>query len=135
MRVATIFTGVAACTFPLAQAAHAQDAHANVRLRPDINIDNCSGAKKNWVHVGYVVSDVKYSNCIGNRGGHSYDNGAVTAFCGGNNSGHLFYHTANANVDWHFGHGTTYRTWNPDVGTSYISISGYAGTDACNPYR
>jgi hypothetical protein len=59
MRVATIFTGVAACTVGMTPAAHAQGIRPETAARPashtgSIRISNLcafNGRDKNWLHV------------------------------------------------------------------------------------
>jgi hypothetical protein len=150
MRVATVFTGVAACTVGVTQAAQADGirpqagARAETGVRPAGNtygsirdsLDcGAQGKDKNWLHVsatayysfGYIYNSV----CFGYRGAYSSPpyTGA-RAECGGNNHGYLYGTNDGQYVSFRFGAGTGYHGL--DWSHLYqVWISGWAGADAC----
>jgi hypothetical protein len=143
MRVATIFTGVAACTGGVAQAAHAQGIRPET-ARPaashtgSIRIANLCGyygTDKNWEHVSttsYNDEGYQYlSMCFGYRGAYeSPPYTGVRAECGGNNHGYLVGLNGGYARSFWFGPGTTYYGlyWSH---LYTVAISGWAGADAC----
>jgi hypothetical protein len=141
MRVATIFTGVAACVAPMAQAAHAQVTRPDAKLGPENTRIAACGGRSTWVHMGYLTGGTgnytAYSSCAGFVGGAGFTV-RLRGFCGGNNQGHLFGYTATANLNWHYGHGNYYALWAPSKSwgtTSDISLSRYSGTLTCPNFR
>jgi hypothetical protein len=142
MRVATIFTGVAAMG-GMTQVAHAQVTRPDVKLQQGTQIQWCNRASRaTWVHMGYYDARVNgnaegspESKCIGFRGNAGISM-LLDGFCGGNNSGHLLGYNSVANLNWHYGHGNFYAEFsNYRYGgwgqTQTISISGYGGNDTC----
>jgi hypothetical protein len=156
MRVATIFTGVAACTFGAAtQVANAQEAvpqaaghmtqgvgraiadgksYGSIRMA-----ENCGeyNTDKEWLHVSTTDYYTTYywqvvSLCFGYKGlWNSPPFTGIKAECGGNNHGLLVGLTA-AGDKWStgFGPGTTYRT----IGRAHLSgvfVNSWTGTDKC----
>jgi hypothetical protein len=94
MRVATLFTGAAACAAAFAPAAHAATA------KPDTEPASCATTPR-WVHVANSISEV----CFGFKGTSHFPGLVyITAECGGNNSGRLF----GPQGTWNFGPGHTY---------------------------
>jgi hypothetical protein len=152
MRVATIFTGVAACTAGLTHAANAQDIRPAIPGVPAVpagtisgnikSVASCGsrGIDRTWLHVSTVsnfsvlaVPETRWmSDCFGNAGQYKWPRGTgIVAECGGNNYGFLSGATASENWWWtSFGPGTTYRTLNK-AHLSYVFISRWAGTDTC----
>jgi hypothetical protein len=160
MRVATIFTGVAAATVGVTQAANAQDvAHAVAKptlrhteraIRPagrriDGSIQyyvSCgnAGVHPTWLHVstntsgGYGPQGI--SVCFGFKGIYSSPPGTgMNAECGGNNYGYINGSNNGDIVSDHFGPGTGYRAikWSH---YDDILITSWAGNDQCKraPY-
>jgi hypothetical protein len=138
MRVATIFTGVAAFVGPMAQVAHAQVTHPNDTMRPDsTHISTCGGAKSHWVHMGFLNGPVANSSCAGFAGRAGF-RVVLQGYCGGNNSGYLYGSKPGVNISKHYGHGTTYALWGPGSNwgnLSAISIAKYSGPDKCPDFR
>lgn len=145
MRVATIFTGVAACTVGVTQAAHAQGLRTDTAARPAgerlsgsiVSAIQCAenGIDKTWLHLSstaYVGGGYFYtSTCFGFRGqSQSPANKNVRAECGGNNHGFLLGANSGRSETFRFGPGTTYHGLYWNVLTSVI-ISGWAGADKC----
>jgi hypothetical protein len=154
MRVATIFTGVAAATIGMTQVAQAQEtAHPAARPTPRNNgrfvrpaervsgsirqDSDCAnrGIDKNWLHVSTNTSfseNPYQSICFGFRGmSVSPPYIGINAECGGNNHGYLAGLAANGR-SWFssFGPGTTYRKLvEPHLNEVYIRS--WTGTDAC----
>lgn len=149
LRVATVFTGAAACAVGFGPAANAQPvqaggapapgaAHhrAGLQVRPREET-NCSAGKSTWFHL-YNKSGLgaHYEWCVG-FSGYTPLNGIVTAqgFCGGNNSGRFL----GSNGVWHgFGHGTSiyfFKAKNGFPGSHYevqaVSIYSWSGPDKC----
>lgn len=146
MRVATIFTGVAACTIGVTQVANAQDMRPAVpagTIQGNIkSVASCGsrGIDGTWLHVS-TVSNFSVlaepvtrwmSDCFGNSGWYQGPRGTgMVAQCGGNNYGNLSGATASGKW-WSvaFGPGTTYRTLNK-AHLSNVFISKWHGTDKC----
>jgi hypothetical protein len=150
MRVATVFTGVAACTVGVTQAAQAQGIRPEAGAGPATGVrpagytygsirdsSNCAaqGKDKNWLHVsateywswGYSYNSV----CFGYKGAYSSPpfTGA-RAECGGNNHGYLLGTKNGGYASFWYGAGTTYHGL--DWSHLYeVYISGWAGADAC----
>lgn len=152
LRVATVFTGAAACAVGFGPAANAQPVHAQAgvalapgaahhrtrfQVRPDGEETNCSAGKSTWFHLyskSGLGSHIEW--CVG-FSGYTPLNGIVTAqgFCGGNNSGSFL----GSNGVWHhFGHGTTiylFKAKNGFPGSVYevqgVSIFSWKGADKC----
>jgi len=153
MRVATIFTGVAACTVGAAtQVANAQDAahraarHTSTRAgraEPDSRVYGsiryaylcgARGSDRTWLH--YATYDSYYtpdtSWCFGYFGlSESPPGVGIYSQCGGNNHGLLVGVTA-AGHKWStsFGPGTTYRKLN-EAHLTAIFINSWTGNDKC----
>jgi hypothetical protein len=157
MRVATIFTGVTACTFGAAtQVANAQDAthtavtHTATRAGLAILAGgpsygsirmayNCgaAGIDHQWLHVSvtsYIGPSVwEYKSlCFGYFGlWNSPPYTGVRKECGGNNHGLLVGVNANG-TKWStgYGPGTTYRTLNK-AHLDGVFVNSWTGTDTC----
>jgi hypothetical protein len=145
MRVATLFTGVAACTLGTAtQVAHAQDAAPTVpagksygSIRYSQNCGN-QGIDKTWLHVSTnnsspYASQIPYTSfCFGYKGLWGSPPGiGINYECGGNNHGLLVGVTA-AGRKWStgFGPGTTYRTLH-EAHLDGVFINSWTGDDKC----
>jgi hypothetical protein len=156
MRVATIFTGVAAMTVGVTQAANAQDVahpaakptakHIAGTIRPAGRFDgsiqydeSCAntGAHPTWLHVsttglpGWVASNAIGSVCFGNAGIYSSPPGVgIYGECGGNNSGHIYGENKGKLTSLAFGPGTTYRNF---IWSHYddVLITKWTGADKC----
>lgn len=146
MRVATIFTGVAACTVGVAQVANAEDIRPAVpagTIQGNIKSAASCGSKgtdRTWLHVSTVSNFSELavpvtrwmSDCFGNSGWYNSPRGTgIVAECGGNNYGAVSGLTASKKF-WSttFGPGTTYRTLNK-AHLSNVFISRWTGTDKC----
>jgi hypothetical protein len=142
MRVATIFTGVAACTVGATQAAHAQDIRPAVTARPasaiygSIKSDlNCGlgHRESHWLHLSFYYSYYMphMSDCFGYKGyfASPYGTGLYDE-CGGNNHGFLLGANGGRSQSTTFGPGNGYRAidWSHLYG---IDINSWAGTDKC----
>jgi hypothetical protein len=149
MRVATIFTGVAACTAGVTQVANAQEvAHADVRptahnaggtVRPagrlSGNIEYSWGCVDPnwftaWVHLGSPDA-VEDPVCFGNKGIYGSPPGTgLVSQCGGTNHGFLEGAKAGRSVSTNYGPGNTFRY----LGWSHwydIGIWSWTGNDTC----
>jgi hypothetical protein len=135
MRVATVFTGAAACAVAFTPAAHAANLDP---VRPaGTEWGDCQGANQShWLHI--VTNNSIY--CLGGRGTYPLTDAPysvyarVYSYCGGNNSGWFFWSYARLVK---FYAGTTYNTWarNNDgfpLLTSEVSISTWHGNDTCS---
>jgi hypothetical protein len=157
MRVATIFTGVAAATVGMTQVANAQDvthaAHKPTskrighQLRPASQVltgrmqsdEFChfttGNSHPNWLHVFWYNSQFmkQDSECYGFSGfAFSPPTVGITYMCGGNNYGSLFGHSDDRKKSWvfNYGPGTTYAYL--DKSSLYqVHISRWAGNDKC----
>jgi hypothetical protein len=151
MRVATTFTGVAACTAGMVQAVNAQDVaqaapkHIGRTARPAGRLAGSirsavacgyEGTDKTWLHVSTTnewSSGYEYTSvCFGYKGEFSSPPfTGIRAECGGNNKGTLFGTVDDGySTSIGFGPGTTYRT----IGWSHfdlVTINGWTGTDTC----
>src|ERR1700761_8643410 len=107
MRVATGFTGVAACAVGMTQVANAQVTHqaGAQRIRPDGRVDGsirytswcgARGVDVNWLHIS---TNIPFSSpggptwvgsyCFGYKGIYQSPPGVgMNAACGGNNHGY-----------------------------------------------
>ena len=157
MRVATIFTGVAACTFGAAtQVANAQDAAPTAPTHPATHArlaiadgrsygsirmsDGCAegNVHKTWLHVS-VNNSSPYANlipyrswCFGYFGLWNSPPGiGIVAQCGGNNHGLLVGVTA-AGDKWSatYGPGTKWRTLE-EAHLYGVFINSWTGNDEC----
>jgi hypothetical protein len=158
MRVATIFTGVAAATFGMAQAANAQDAthpaakntskHIGQTIRPAGRVSgsiryatNCyhqSRSHPNWLHTStwFLLPDTGgdlevNSVCFGYAGIYMSPPGTgIRAECGGTNKGYLDGSKNDTFLSTRFGPGTTYRTldWSH---LDDVVIDSWTGTNQC----
>jgi hypothetical protein len=154
MRVATIFTGVAAATVGMTQVANAQgyrpiNAHdvrpGHVRgMRPAGRLSGSirssiacgiEGKNKTWLHTsitdywasGYEIT----SDCFGFKGFFtSPPFTGLRAECGGNNHGYLEGELGGRSKSYHFGPGTTYHALNWSH-FDWLTINSWTGTDAC----
>lgn len=141
MRVATLFTGAAACAVAGTTAAHAQDTpqpagHSakavGLAVHPDgvtisgsIREAACTTGRDTWLHV---VSEDGGLYCYGFAGTYSPTSEiGVYTQCGGNNYGSLY---VNESKLIPFGPGTTYRKLNYAHLTDVL-ISFWSGTDKC----
>lgn len=146
IRVATVFTGIAACTAGMAQVANAQDA-ATAEPANQGSIRHASacgyhGTDPTWLHVStnFLLGASRggspnytyiTSVCFGYKGAYSSPPGiGINAECGGNNKGWLGGKNGGTSVFAQFGAGTKYR----DLYWSHllaVDISGWGGTDKC----
>ncbi len=158
MRVATIFTGVAA-TVGVTQAADAQAApsttvkpasrHTGQVVRPAGHrisgsiqyYESCASGVRHavvhptWLHVSTAHSGgyglIGVSVCFGFKGIYSSPPGTgMQAECGGNNYGYIDGTNKGRTVSIHFGPGTTYRnvTWSH---YDDVLITSWKGNDTC----
>lgn len=130
MRVATVFTGVAACAAIAAPVAHASSGHR--RTGSIREVDNCSAQLHNWLHVRSKGNSHQSPTirCYGFRGKYSPSGEiGILSECGGNNFGYLSAKGAGA---WNFSFdpGTYYRPLNHSH-LAAVYIGGWAGGDAC----
>jgi hypothetical protein len=137
MRVATTFTGVAACTAtftPAATAATERVAIPDIKAKP-----GCPAGTSNWLHLAYNREN---DTCLGYSGSsnRTFDpNYGATSFCGGNNSGSFRGHFKDAPGTFYntgFWTGTTYAhipgtTATDPLIISYVRIYAWAGNDKC----
>jgi hypothetical protein len=144
MRVATIFTGVAACTVGMTQVATAQDIRPQATARPagaiygDIKyVSKCAykGVDGTDLHVStswpMPYSNVVFSDCFGERGEYLSPVGiGVREACGGNNHGWLTGVNAGRSQSYWFAPGTTYHTifWSH---LYVVDINSWSGRDTC----
>lgn len=144
MRVATIFTGVAACTAGVTHVAHAQDIRPAPRVGPGSirSVTSCAhrGIDHEWLHVSTVSNTTVLgealttwvSDCFGYFGTFLYPRGTgISGECGGNNSGYL-WGSNGAGGTWgrQFFQGTGYARFH-EPHLSSVSIFGWKGTDTC----
>lgn len=152
MRVATLFTGVAACTAGVTQVAHAQDVthtpvkpaptHAGRTLRPAGVFGSiryqimCGSSKATWLH--YVTSSTTVQGlnwnpyvCFGYQGIYPSPPGVgILAECGGNNHGWLTVKNTGASTAISYGPGEGYRDMRYDH-LEYVEIDSWTGNDKC----
>ena len=123
MRVATTFTGVAACTVAFAPTANA----SSLRNR------SCSRGTSNWLHIALSRGDT----CWGFKG---YDNteSPFSRYCGGTNYGWFKWNSPyGTHATVHFGPGKTYAyvggsPYYPLI-MSEVRINSWSGNDKCPP--
>jgi hypothetical protein len=146
MRVATTFTGVAACAAfmtPAAMAGTARSAGPRSGNRPQANgrtdavrpanteQRSCTGGTSNWLHMAFAGTAL----CYGFKGTLGIDGSAVSEFCGGNNKGWFAGSSYGGKWVTHdFGHGTTYNHFTTQARPFFVysvHISNYSGNDKC----
>jgi hypothetical protein len=90
-RVATVFTGVAACATALGPAAEAAPAAPAGRITGSIVGKNCTSSLGNWVHLYYSQKEKHPTPaCFGNNGWYSLNPAKRFYYiCAGNNSGEI----------------------------------------------
>ena len=158
LRVATVFTGVAAVAVGMAQAANAQDGaapaakqasrHLGRAISQAVRIDgsirsvvNCAFLNEDptWLHISTINSGFGHyiSVCFGYKGiMESPPGSGMYAECGGNNKGYIDGESGGGTIEsTSFGPGTTYRK----VHMSHyddVLITGWTGDDKCpgTPY-
>jgi hypothetical protein len=89
-RVATVFTGAAACAVALAPTAHAAPAVPRATAN-GIIANDCTNGEWNWLHMYYTAAE-RHSvpACFGGTGVFKIPgNKRFTGFCPGNNSGYI----------------------------------------------
>jgi hypothetical protein len=155
MRVATIFTGVAAATVGMTQVANAQDhrpanlqdhrpGHLRGGMLPAGRLSGSikssiacalSGKHKTWVHTSitnYWSSGYEYtSDCFGGKGFFtSPPFTGLRAVCGGNNHGYVEGELGGRSKSYHYGPATGYHTldWSHFY---WVTINSWTGTDGC----
>jgi hypothetical protein len=163
MRVATIFTGVAAATVGMTQAANAQEVAHPVgkpavgqvggAVLPDVRrlfgsiqyYDSCAAHNTHptWLHVATFFSSsqaiggqYEASVCFGFKGSLSSPPGhGMVGECGGNNYGFLLGITQNDTSDkfW-FRPGTTWNNAFDWKSLDNVFISRWAGNDTCKSW-
>jgi hypothetical protein len=138
MRVATVFTGVAACTATFMPAAGAATGQHMEPVRPDIQEATSCKSVPHWVH--FVSSEGAWI-CYGYAGKSPTNGFLAETMCGGNNYGRYkgwYSSVGSTGLIGHdiysarYGPGTTY-VWLPHTVThlSWVSISRWKGSDAC----
>jgi hypothetical protein len=145
MRVATIFTGVAACTVGVTQVANAQDfTHAAPEhiARPAVSrhgsirsVSHCGlkGTNPTWVHAYWYAASLEtsISMCYGYDGDITSPPGVgITYECGGNNHGSLDGYTDGKLWLHDYGPATTYTHLNK--GSLWqVGVWSWTGDDKC----
>jgi hypothetical protein len=139
VRVATTFTGAAACAFAFAPAAAAGTTQPvaaapghEAGARPDGLEYACPGGTEHWLHLARVQGG---DMCVGDVGKYpvSFPQ-SISRFCGGNNSGQFSGHPVNGGPKKivHFGHGNYYATIRPvALIISHVDINKWGGYDHC----
>jgi hypothetical protein len=144
MRVATTFTGAAACAVAFNPAAMAGTAGpaaaaqpgiaANHRISGSIREAQCGAGTSQWMEIKGPYNSV---TCFGHRGILSLSPWPnMRAFCGGNNSGYIYGHDNlhSYTVYDHYGHGTYFWHLPSNVKWFYVSEViniGWSGPDKC----
>lgn len=142
MRVATTFTGAAACAIGVGPAATAaththQFPVMTPNIRPDNNTEggSCKGGTSNWVHMAYGYPNT-HDYCYGFRGAIRVDF-TYSMICGGNNIGWYSGRSDSGRgkyVDATYHQGTTYaRLPGAPLYVSAIGINSFSGTEKCPP--
>jgi hypothetical protein len=144
MRVATVFTGAAAAAVGFAPAALAAPGHAAAQdhparatgkaqaMRPDKGSIRSAGCTTNtWLHIEYHSIFRVLCKQFGFAGKLTYPYSlsllAMSAQCGGNNIGNIYY----SGKKLPYAQGTSYRSFNPSLIVSAVSIRKWSGTDEC----
>lgn len=146
LRVATTFTGAAACAVAFAPAATAgthprtaQTGHRVLMMGPDTVVvkNHCPAGTSDWLHLAYIgvgTGDI----CFGYSGSHYFgsDPFSIRSFCGGNNTGKIWgYNSQGREQSIPFGHGDTYAKvpGGNNFLVTRVSLFGWGGTDHCGP--
>jgi hypothetical protein len=134
MRVATTFTGVAACAFAFAPTAMAGTGHQlqlkDNTIRPlSTHNGNCAGANQShWFHMGTSAT----VTCYGSRG-NAYPGGyEIDYYCGGNNIGYFSGTGTKGHKRINFGIGDWYaHVASAPFAVSKVHISSWSGGTTC----
>jgi hypothetical protein len=143
-RVATVFTGAAACAAAFTPAAAAMPTAAGATthdLAPGItatgNItatDDCGSATKGWLYLYYTASEHHGPICLGGIGTAPLDPGtAMAGFCPGNTSGslagyYLSQHGSPVSLNVHWSRYNTpyiYSVFSLPTYLTYVHLTGY----------
>ncbi len=91
-RVATAFTGAAACTAAFVPPAAATPGATAQEAQPNIVVKHCDSTTKQWVHLYYTPAEKHGPACFGFTGLHFIGrNTAFSKICTGNNHGYIRY--------------------------------------------
>jgi hypothetical protein len=128
-RVATVFTGAAACAVGLAPAAHAAPANgATAKITPrGITANDCTAGERDWAHMYYTAAENhRTPACFAGTGVFTIPgNKRFTYFCPGNNSGYIYFKGGRANQSFVADHNS--YPLDSDI-VSKISITQHFGT-------
>jgi hypothetical protein len=134
MRVATTFTGVAACAFAFAPTAMATTAHQpqikDNTIGPLNTVNgSCGGANQShWFHMGTTATVTCYGNIgTANAGGY-----VINSFCGGNNIGYFSGKGSKGKKKVTFGTGDFWaHVPSAPFAVSKVHISNWTGGTKC----
>jgi hypothetical protein len=152
MRVATVFTGAAACVTAFAPGAAAYAGHyaaigqpghlarldsKGLEAQPDTRVSGniqsgACGGRPNWVHFEIGAATI----CFGSKGQwEDYDPGyRESKICGGNNFGWYSGKSENSRYNtagFHPGTNFVHLPWPGSTYITYVVISSWAGTQRC----
>lgn len=119
-KVATAFTGVAACATVMAPAADAA---------VPLTAMNCTAALGHWVHLGYSKNQHHITDaCFGNNGWNYLTNGQkFSSLCTGNNWGRFI--ASGTQIYW----GPSFLwPFSHPMAITALYISGHAGNFSCH---
>jgi hypothetical protein len=132
LRMATVFTGAAACAAAFTPTAAAATTATAPKLLPgNIEEVDCTAADSHWVHLYWLPSSDHGPTCLGYKGTKLVDHW-FASFCSGNNYGWISY------LSYYGGHYVS-RFDTPLAAPSISSpfyvielhISGYGGNSTC----
>jgi hypothetical protein len=149
MRVATTFTGAAACVAltggpAMADTVHpapAQPGHQprQARVNPNaianVQRGNCLETNQShWFHMGWSTSTLSEVTCFGFTGTYTLNpDFFISQECGGNNKGYVSGTGVNGHRKVTWGHGTTWRKIG-ELSVSKVHMSGWSGNDKCTAF-
>jgi hypothetical protein len=125
-RVATAFTGAAACAAAFTPAAAAAATTAKTQVGPDTFHRNCPHYSTTSVHLYWPASKDHGPTCVGQLGESTLSGTYFRSVCTGNNSGSMS--TSRTFFDFHR---SSVFLLNQKVGL--IGITGFGGAAEC-PY-
>jgi hypothetical protein len=127
-KVATVFTGVAACAAVFTPAAEA----ATTTIKPATSHRDCGAGGTTSMMLWFQPSAHHGPLCVGGANGKGWNHiglDTTAAWCAGNNSGSMLLDGRSL---WKFKAGQS-GFWANSVSTTSVRITHYGGSDKCYP--
>jgi hypothetical protein len=127
-KVATVFTGAAACAAAFAPAAGAATTAKTQLMEPGAFHKNCTGGSTRSVHFYYPMAADHGPTCVGEAGSTSLGGTHYSSVCTGNNNG-FFLHSG-LQYDFHRSQ-WIYFVSPPVQPVTKVYITGFSGVSKC----